>query len=58
MSTLLDRKDSVVCIYRTATDSRVYQSSGDVWKSRWPSMAPRPNEPYDFRGRKAILNHP
>ena len=26
-------------------------------KSRWPSWAFRPNEPYGFRGRKAILNH-
>ena len=29
------------------------QSSGAVWKSRWPSWAPRPNEPYGFWGRKA-----
>ena len=33
------------------------QSSGGVWKSRWPSWAPRPNEPYGFCGRKATLNH-
>ena len=33
------------------------QSSGGVWKSRWPSWAPRPNEPYVFCGRKATLNH-
>ena len=32
-------------------------SSGAVWKSRWPSWAVRPNEPYGFRGRKATLNH-
>ena len=32
------------------------QSSGAVWKSRWPSWAFRPNEPYGFCGRKAILN--
>ena len=32
-------------------------SSGAVWESRWPSWAVRPNEPYGFRGRKAILNH-
>ena len=35
----------------------VCQSSGAVWKSRWPSWAPRPNEPYGFCGRKATLNH-
>ena len=29
-----------------------------VWKSRWPSWAFRPNEPYGFCGRKAAtLNH-
>ena len=28
------------------------QSSGAVWKSRWPSSAFRPNEPYGFCGRK------
>ena len=33
------------------------QSSGAVRKSRWPSWAFRPNEPYGFRARKAILNH-
>ena len=31
------------------------QSSGAVWKSRWPSWAFRPNEPYGFCGRKATL---
>ena len=33
------------------------KSSGAVWKSRWPSWAFRPNEPYGFCGRKATLNH-
>ena len=33
------------------------QSSGAVWKSRWPSWAFRPNEPCCFCGRKAIFNH-
>ena len=33
------------------------QSSGAVWKSRWLSWAFRPNKPYGFHGRKAILNH-
>ena len=28
-----------------------------MWKSRWPSWAPRPHQPYGFRGRKAILKH-
>ena len=32
------------------------QSSGVVWKSRWPSLAPSPNEPYGFCGCKATLN--
>ena len=32
----------------------VNHSSGDVWESRWPSWAFRPNEPYGFRGRKAV----
>ena len=31
------------------------QSSGAVWKSRWPSWTFLPNEPYGFRGHKAIL---
>ena len=30
---------------------------GAVWKSRWPSWAPRPNELYGFCGRKATMNH-
>ena len=33
-----------------------FHSSGAVWKSRWPSWAVRPNEPYGFRGRKELLN--
>ena len=33
------------------------RSSGAIRKSRWPSWAFRPNEPYGFRGRKAVLNH-
>ena len=33
------------------------QSSGAVWKSKWPSWAFRPNDPYGFCGRKATLNH-
>ena len=32
-------------------------SSGAVGGSMWPSWAVRPDEPYGFRGRKAILNH-
>ena len=31
-------------------------SSRAVWRSRWPSWACRPNEPYGFCGRKATLN--
>ena len=38
-------------------DVGLSQSSGAVWRSRWPSWAPRPNEPYGFCGRKATLNH-
>ena len=33
------------------------QSSGAVWKSRWPSRAFCPNEPYSFCGHKATLNN-
>ena len=33
------------------------QRLGAVWKLRWLSWAPRPNEPYCFCGRKATLNH-
>ena len=40
-----------------ASDTALHQSSGAVWKSRWPSWAFRPNEPYGFCGRKATLNH-
>ena len=32
------------------------QSSGAVWKSRWPSWVPCPNKPYGFCGWKASLN--
>ena len=39
------------------TIDRDCHSSGTVWESRWPSWAVRPNEPFGFRGRKAILNH-
>ena len=35
----------------------LFQSSGAVWKSRWPSWTPRPNEPNGFCGRKAALDH-
>ena len=33
------------------------KSSGAVWKSRWPSWAPCPNQPDGFCGCKATLNH-
>ena len=33
-----------------------YQSSGAVWKSRWPPWAPVPNSPYGLCGREATLN--
>ena len=33
------------------------QSSGALWKSRWPPWALHPNEPSGFCERKAILNH-
>ena len=42
--------------YKYHWGSSWFQSSGAVWKSRWPSWAPRPNEPYSFCGRKATLN--
>ena len=37
--------------------SKFFDSSADVWESRWPSWAVHPNEPSGFRGRKDILNH-
>ena len=40
-----------------STNTLSVQSLGVVWKSRWPSRAFRPNEPYGFCGRKATLNH-
>ena len=43
-------------LYLLDCQLRALQSSGSVWKSRWPSWTLRPNEPYGFRGRKAILN--
>ena len=43
--------------YMVKNRCRTPQSSGAVWKSRWPSWAFRPNEPYGFCGRKATLNH-
>ena len=42
-----------------AYSSRGIQSSGAVWKSRWPSWAPRPwccNSLYGLCGHKAALN--
>ena len=45
------------CSSKRTWNKRKIQSSGAVWKSRWPSWAPRPNEPYGFCGRKATLNH-
>ena len=41
-----------VCIGRSMP-APLSQSSGAVWKSKWPSWAFRPNEPYGFCGRKA-----
>ena len=35
----------------------IVQTGAAVWKSRWPSWAFCPNEPYGFCGRKATLNH-
>ena len=34
----------------------VSQSSGAVWKSKWPPWAPIPHRLYGFGGRKATLN--
>ena len=42
--------------YMVKRRCRTPQSSGAVWKSRWPSRAFRPNEPYGFCRRKATLN--
>ena len=38
------------------SDLPAIQSSGAVWKSKWPSWAFHPDEPYSFCGHKAILN--
>ena len=38
-------------------NSKKRQSSGAVWRSRWPSWAFRPNEPCGFCGHKETLNH-
>ena len=45
------------CYLHRTTETMCTHSSGAVWKSRWPSWAIRPNEPYGSRGRKATLNH-
>ena len=47
----------ITIYYISFENLRRAQSSGAAWKSRWPSWAFRPNEPYGFCGRKAILNH-
>ena len=44
-------------MYKLHRRRYVTQSSEAVWKSRWPSWAPRPNEPCGFCGRKATLNY-
>ena len=44
-------------VQNTSCAAGLGQSLGAVWKLRWPSWAFRPNEPYSFCGRKAILNH-
>ena len=55
-----DKASSTLCqpwtsIYRSMV---LAVQTGAVWKSRWPSWAFRPNEPYGFCGRKAAtLNH-
>ena len=43
-------------VKRCKSQAHHCQSSGAVWKSRWPSWAFRPNEPYGFCGRKATPN--
>ena len=45
------------CLYKEMCLYNAGHSSGAVCESRWPSWAARPNEPYGFRGRKAIWNH-
>ena len=34
----------------------LFQSSGAVIKSRWPSWASGPNDPYGFRGRTGLIS--
>ena len=43
---------SVHSHYKSITSFCIAQSSGATWESRWPSWAPRPNEPYGFCGRR------
>ena len=62
VASALQRRFSTTCLPTQLVQSQPYEwglihSSGAVWESRWPSWAVRPNEPYGFRGRKAILNH-
>ena len=45
---------AMICNALWTTDKS--QTSGAVWKSRWPSWAPVPNKPYGFCGHKATLN--
>ena len=46
------------CTGKKGCHSDLYRESlGAVWKSRWPSWVPCPNELYGFCGRKATLNH-
>ena len=40
-------------LHRSMVSTTRLQSSGAVWKSRWPSGDFRPNEHYGFCGRKA-----
>ena len=51
------RKQGRVFRDKSSITQRQKQSSGAVWKLRWPYWAFRPNEPYGFCGRKATLRH-
>ena len=46
----MDSEGAIYCFHSL----RGEQSSGAVWKWRWPSWAPVPNKPYGLCGRKTM----
>ena len=52
-----DRSEATCTYIKMSAWFGYHQSSGAVWKSRWPPWVFLPNEPDGFYGRKATLNH-